>query len=38
MGNCDIPDPDLSPERDGIEAIRFSAGPEPGFLYLGLWG
>lgn len=38
MGNCDIPDLDLLPEKYGIKKIRFSAGMELSLLHLGLWG
>lgn len=37
MGNCDIPDLDLLPERYGFKAVRFGAGLEVGFIHLGLW-
>ena len=37
MGNCDIPDLDLLPEKYGIANIRFSAGLELAPLHLGVW-
>ncbi|MFT4089256.1 MAG: saccharopine dehydrogenase NADP-binding domain-containing protein [Asticcacaulis sp.] len=37
MGNCDIPDLDLLPERYGFQSVRFGAGLEVGFIHLGLW-
>jgi hypothetical protein len=38
MGNCDIPDLELFPERyPGLRTIRFGAGHEIKLVHLGLW-
>jgi hypothetical protein len=38
MGNCEVPDLDLLPQRYGIQRLRFSAGMESTPLHLGIWG
>jgi saccharopine dehydrogenase-like NADP-dependent oxidoreductase len=39
LGNCDVPDLDLFPERyPDLKSIRFSAGIEVPILHFGLWG
>ena len=39
LGDCDIPDLALFPERfPEIETLRFGAGVEVGMFHLGLWG
>lgn len=37
MGNCEVPDLDIFPEKYGIKSIHFSAGTENKFLHLGIW-
>jgi NAD(P)-dependent dehydrogenase (short-subunit alcohol dehydrogenase family) len=39
LGNCDIPDLTLFPQRyKDLQTLRFRAGSELAFLHLGLWG
>lgn len=39
LGNCDIPDLSLFPDRyKDLKTLRFYAGMEMPFLHLGLWG
>lgn len=38
MGNCDVPDLDLLPQKYHISQLRFVAGMESGLLHLGIWG
>ncbi|MCC2646353.1 MAG: hypothetical protein K0R02_418 [Rickettsiaceae bacterium] len=37
MGNCDIPDLNLFPDRYKLKSIQFSAGMESAILHLGIW-
>ena len=37
MGNCDVPDLDLLPEKYGLKSIHFSAGMENASLHLSMW-
>ena len=39
LGNCDVPDLALFPERyPGLRSLRFCAGLEIPFIHIGLWG
>ncbi len=37
MGNCEVPDLDIFPEKYGVKDLRFSAGTENKFLHIGIW-
>jgi hypothetical protein len=37
LGDCDVPDLDLLPQKYGFKSIRFGAGLEVGLIHLGLW-
>lgn len=37
MGNCDIPDLDLFPQKYHLKSMQFSAGMESSSLHFGIW-